>query len=65
MKMKFRNLSTTKKTFDTLSQLGVKKKIELFSDKSQEVKCVLGRGYCAGHNVRLVRINMESMKEVV
>ena len=60
MRKKIRNLSV-KKTFDTLSQLGVKKKIELFSDKSQEVKCVVGRGYCAGHNVKLVP-NIETSK---
>ena len=54
MKKKIGSISV-KKTFDKLSQLGVKKKIEMFSDMSQEVKCVLGSGYCSGHNVKLVR----------
>ena len=54
MKKKVSDISV-KKTFDKHSHLGVKKKIAMFSDMSQEVKCVLGSGYCGGHNVKLVR----------
>ena len=54
MRQKIRKLSI-KKTFDKPSQSEVRRKIEIFSDKSQEVKCVLGSGHCSGHNVKLVR----------
>ena len=52
MKKEIQNLST-KKTFNTLTQMGVTEKIGLFSRMSQDVKCVLGSGYCAGPAVNL------------
>ena len=52
MKKEIQNLST-KKTFNTLTQMGVTEKIGLFSRMSQDVKCVSGSGYCAGPAVNL------------
>ena len=64
MKQKIRKLSTKTK-FERPSQSEVRRKIKIFSDKSQGVKCVLGSGHCSGHNVKLVRsVVMKKVSEI-
>ena len=58
MKKKIREMNVRKKTspaFPPEVGSGVLEKIGVFNNKANEVQCVIGSGYCAGHNVRLTR----------
>ena len=51
-----------KTTFEPTAEQGVSQKINNFRRLSESTKCVIGSGYCAGHNVKLERnIRMKKM----
>ena len=43
-----------KMTFDRVLNTGVSQRMENFNRMSESTKCVIGSGFCAGHNVKLV-----------
>ena len=58
MKKKIREISEMKKTFPKFPpevRSDVSEKISVFNSKANEVKCVIGSGYCVGHNKKLIR----------
>ena len=58
MKKKIEELSDKKKTFSVFPPVvnsDVVRKISAFNQKANEVKCVIGSGFCSGHNVKLTR----------
>ena len=44
-----------KTTFDNVINTGVSQRVKNFNKMSESTKCVIGSGFCAGHNVKLVR----------
>ena len=43
-----------KMTFDRVLNTEVSQRMENFNRMSESTKCVIGSGFCAGHNVKLV-----------